>query len=123
MAKHPEAAPEALGLLGLARRAGAVVSGTERARRALGAGEVMALVLAGDASAPRLEKWKRLAEHRRVPVRWVSRRDVLGRALGAGPLSVVGVTTRSFATQLLRDLPSDPPDSPEGEGRGRSRRK
>ena len=123
MTRSPGAEPDGLAILGLARRAGAAVVGTESVRRALRAGELQALVLAGDASPKQLEKVRKLAEHREVPVRWVPERDALGRALGAGPLSVVGVTTRSFATQLLRKFPSDPSDSPEGKGRGRSRRK
>jgi ribosomal protein L7Ae-like RNA K-turn-binding protein len=94
-----------LGLLGLARRAGAVSPGVEATRRSLGTGEVRLVLLATDASETQLEKVRGLIRRRGVPVRHVAARDALGKALGRGRLSVVGVTTRSFATQLLEQLP------------------
>ncbi len=99
---------EILGLLGLARRAGAVSPGVDATRRSLGAGDVRLVLLATDVSETQFEKVRRLIGRRRVPVRWVSDRDVLGRALGKSALSMVGVTEGSFAAQLLERLPPMP---------------
>ncbi len=99
---------EALGLLGLARRAGAVSRGVDATRRALVAGEVRLVLLASDASDTQLKKVYNLIHRRLVPVRWVSAKDVLGQALGSGALSIVGVTAGSFATQMLQQLPPVP---------------
>ncbi len=98
---------EALGLLGLARRAGAVVVGVDATRRSLGSGEVRLVVVADDASESQYKKVRNLIRSRGVPVRRVSARDVLGRALGRSPLSVVGVTAGSFAMQLQERLPRE----------------
>ena len=108
---------EALGLLGLARRAGAVSRGVDATRRSLGAGEVRLVLLAADASETQFRKVRNLI--RGVPVRWVSARNVLGRALGLNALSMVGVTESSFAKQLSERLPPMPSGSlgqPELEG-------
>lgn len=105
MGRDPREA-EALGLLGLARRAGAVIQGTEGVRKALLSGELALVVFASDASEVQLEKVWKVLRHHEVPVRWVSRREVLGHAVGEAPLSVLGVKTRSFADRLLPALPS-----------------
>ncbi len=99
---------EALGLLGLARRAGAVVPGVDATRRSLGAGEVRLVLLARDASENQFKKVRSLIRSRGVPVRMVSARAALGRALGRSTLSMVGVTATSFAAQLLERLPANP---------------
>jgi ribosomal protein L7Ae-like RNA K-turn-binding protein len=96
---------EALGLLGLARRAGAVFRGVDATRRAIASGEVGLVLLAADASETQLRKVESLVRHRGVPARWVSGKDALGRALGREPLSVAGVEVGSFAEQLLARVP------------------
>jgi ribosomal protein L7Ae-like RNA K-turn-binding protein len=98
------------GLLGLARRAGAVVPGLEAARTAVRNGEAHLLVFAGDASPEQLKKVAGLLKHRGVPVRWAVSRAELGRQIGRGSTSVIAVTTRSFAEQLMRRLPARPPE-------------
>jgi ribosomal protein L7Ae-like RNA K-turn-binding protein len=105
---------EALGLLGLARRAGAVVPGIEGVRKGVLAGEFALVVFASDASEVQLEKVKKVLRHHEVTVRWVSRREVLGHAVGGGPLSVLGVKSRSFADRLLPVLSSAPTERSGG---------
>lgn len=97
---------EALGLLGLARRAGGVALGTEATRKALRANQVHLVLVTMDASSSQVNRVRRLAEHRKIPMIWISDRARLGQAVGAAPLTAVGVTTRTFATQLLRRLRS-----------------
>ncbi|MEX0856338.1 MAG: ribosomal L7Ae/L30e/S12e/Gadd45 family protein [Gemmatimonadota bacterium] len=105
---------EALGLLGLARRAGALVPGVGGTRRAADAGELGLAILAGDASAAQLEKVRGTLRRCEVPIRWVAGRLALGEALGGAPLSAVGVRSGSFATPLRDGLPENPPDRPGG---------
>ena len=105
-----------LGLLGLARRAGAVSPGVGATRRALAAGEVRLVLLATDASETQWRKVRSLVRRSGVPVGAIAPRHVLGRALGRASLSVIGVTDRSFAKQLLEKL--SPADGPRGEFAG-----
>lgn len=91
---------EALALLGLARRAGAVVQGTDATRRALRVGEVRLLVIAEDGSAVQKGKVLPLARRRGVPWITLGRQEELGKAVGSGPLTVVGITGSGFAGAL-----------------------
>lgn len=95
---------DALGLLGLARRAGAVTPGVSATRRALGAGVVRLVLLATDASETQWKKVRGRARGAGVPVEAVASRAHLGRALGRTEISVAGVTDRSFARQLQEKL-------------------
>jgi ribosomal protein L7Ae-like RNA K-turn-binding protein len=108
--KSPREA-DTLGLLGLAHRAGAVLTGVGRTRKGIDGGEVALALLARDASKGQLEKVMGILRHRDVPVRWISKQVVLGAAVGQGALSAVGVVDRSFAEQLLKRLPEPPKGS------------
>jgi ribosomal protein L7Ae-like RNA K-turn-binding protein len=108
--KSPEEA-DALGLLGLAHRAGAVLSGVERTRKGIDGGQVALVLLARDASGGQLDKVTGILRHRDVPVRWISEQDVLGAAVGQAALSAAGVVDHSFAEELLKRLPEPPKGS------------
>jgi ribosomal protein L7Ae-like RNA K-turn-binding protein len=95
------AAPDAaLRLLGIAARAGAVVTGTERVRMAARGGEVRFAIVAGDASDNSREKLLPLLTALGVPLIVAYDRDALGIALGRGGLSAVGVTDTKLANRL-----------------------
>jgi len=108
---------EALSLLGLARRAGAVAAGTASARRSLREGEARLLLTASDASPGQLGKVIRLARRRDVPCRALADRSRLGRALGEPPVSAVAVTSESFADRLLDRLAPNEGSELEGAQR------
>jgi ribosomal protein L7Ae-like RNA K-turn-binding protein len=96
---------DALELLGLAQRAGAVERGVDAARRALREGRARLILFADDASATQLRKLTGLLEHRPVPRRRIADRAALGAALGAPPVSAVAITRSEFAESMLRKLP------------------
>ena len=98
---------EALALLGLARRAGAVVKGTDATRRALRNGEARLVIVAEDGSETQLKKVLPLASARGVPWETLGSRQNLGTAVGNGPLTVAAVTQPGFAEQLQERLKQD----------------
>jgi ribosomal protein L7Ae-like RNA K-turn-binding protein len=100
------AAADALSFLGLARRAGAVATGTERARQALRAGVAKLVLVAEDASAVQLKKVEGIAEKRGIPRVALGDRVALGGAVGEPPLSAIAVTDATFAQGLLERLAS-----------------
>lgn len=102
--ERPVAAPDVLRLLGLARRAGAVAAGTQRARQALGANAAKLVLLASDASPAQRKKIEGLIRRGAVPQAVLGDRVALGAAVGAPPLSAVAVTDARFAEQMLRRL-------------------
>ncbi|HEV2146777.1 MAG TPA: ribosomal L7Ae/L30e/S12e/Gadd45 family protein [Longimicrobiaceae bacterium] len=107
-ARPPEEA--LLDLLGLAARAGAVVTGTDTVRRGIRDGEVAHVILAADASQTQQQKLVPLLEVRGVPYRVLLDRERLGAALGKGAVSAVGLTNRGFAGRAaeLADVISSP---------------
>ena len=95
---------DVLRLLGLARRAGAVVSGTEAVRGAIRQGEARLILMAEDAAAPQLEKVRRTLKNRAVPQVVLGDQAILGAAVGRAPVSAVAVTGASFAAEIQRKL-------------------
>lgn len=95
------------GLLGLAERAGALVSGVDKVREGIRSGRIRFVIVARDASRNSRGKVIPLLEAERV--KWVERYDRagLGRMVGREALSVVGVTDASFASRLESLLADD----------------
>jgi ribosomal protein L7Ae-like RNA K-turn-binding protein len=95
---------EALALLGMAQRAGAVVKGVDGTRRCLRTGRAHLVVLAEDGALVQRRKVIPLAESRGVPWRDLGLRGELGAALGASQLTAATVTRRRFSDELLERL-------------------
>jgi ribosomal protein L7Ae-like RNA K-turn-binding protein len=95
---------DALRLLGLARRAGAVMPGIDAARRALVEGKARLILMAADASSVQLDKIRRLLDDRSIPQVRLGDRATLGAAIGTGPVSAIAVTVATFAEELQRRL-------------------
>ena len=91
----------ALGMLGLAARAGAVTIGTGATRAALQQGDVRLVVMAGDGSPRTEEKVARLARGTGVPVVVGPDAAALGARLGRGAVQAVGVVDTGFADGIL----------------------
>lgn len=92
------------GLLGLARRAGGVVPGTEAVREAIRAGRARLVLMAQDASPAQSDKVLRTLAGRPAPhASWGSREE-LGTAVGLAPLSAVAVTNPDLAAEMLEEL-------------------
>ena len=95
---------DALRLLGLAQRAGAVVAGVDSARRSVRMGEARLILKATDASSVQLSKLAGTLGNQPVPQAFLGDRATLGAALGRAPVSAVVVTEASFADELVRRL-------------------
>lgn len=100
---------QALQLLGIARRAGRVTSGTDPIRSALRRGEAALLVVARDAGENARDRVLPSARTRGVTVVTCGTRETLGGAIGRGPTPAVAVTDRGLAEAFLARLP-DPPE-------------
>lgn len=105
-----------LAMLGLARRAGAVIMGSEPVRQSVRGGNVALVVLAEDAAPGQAAKVERLLAHGSVPWRRFGTRVELGAALGGPPYSAVALTRAGFADRLLVELDAEV-DSREGDPR------
>jgi ribosomal protein L7Ae-like RNA K-turn-binding protein len=91
----------ALGLLGLAARAGALTIGTGATRAGLQRGAVRVVVIAEDWSERTGEKVARLARAAGVPVVIGPGAEALGARVGRGAVQAVGVVDPGFAEGIL----------------------
>ena len=86
-----------LELLGLAARAGGLITGIDSVRRAAREDQVFRVILAEDAAPGQQGKLTPLLEARRVPFHTLFTRDELGGAVGRGDVSAIGITDSNFA--------------------------
>lgn len=95
---------DVLRLLGLARRAGSLVAGSEAVKSAARSGSLRAVVFARDASANAVRRIEPLLDRQGVQSSACGDRTALGAALGKAPVAVVGVTDPALASAVLRSL-------------------
>lgn len=94
----------AAGLLGIAAKAGRVVSGGTAVEKALRSGEAYLVILSTDASDNTRKKFGDKSAWRQVPLRYFLTKEELGRRLGTGQRSAAAVTDRNLAEAVLRVL-------------------
>ncbi|MDI9484233.1 MAG: ribosomal L7Ae/L30e/S12e/Gadd45 family protein [Bacillota bacterium] len=88
--------------LGLARRAGKIVTGEGAVENSVRRGQVLFLLIAEDASANTYRKFSSLAQNHNVSFLVYGEKDLFGQAIGQSPRAVLGVTDRNFAN-VIRD--------------------
>lgn len=86
--------------LGLAQRAGKLVSGEEAVEAAIRKGKVHLLIIAEDASLNTKSKFLNMARHRRIDYEILGMKEQLGMAIGKARRAVVGVVDRGFAETI-----------------------
>lgn len=104
-----------LDLLGLASRAGQVVTGTEAVRGGVRDDKLRRVILAGDAAPTQRKKLEPLLKARGVPYHVMFTQAELGAAMGRAPVSAVGLGDANFARragELLASIPTRRGDAP-----------
>lgn len=86
--------------LGLATKAGKLLSGDETCERALKSGKVYLVIVSEDASDNTKKKFKDMCSYRDIDIRCFGEKELLGRFTGKTVRSVIAVTGRSFAEHL-----------------------
>lgn len=94
--------PKFYSFLGLAMRAGKVVSGEEQVIEAIRKKKACLVIVAGDASENTKKKVTDKAGYYGVPCLTAGDRYRLGQAIGKGERVVLAVTDRGFAKGLVR---------------------
>ncbi|RYM07147.1 YlxQ family RNA-binding protein [Sporolactobacillus sp. THM7-7] len=93
-------------LLGLAQRAGKVVSGEETVLRTIRENKARAVIMSQDASDRTKKTITNKCRYYRVPLLGVPDRVSLGRSIGRGERVLIAVTDRGFAERLAERLES-----------------
>lgn len=88
-------------LIGLAFRAGKIVSGEEGVLSAIRGKKAKLVIVAGDASARTKKTWQDKCAFYEVPLRVVADRNEIGAALGKAHRVVVAVNDKGFSEKLM----------------------
>lgn len=90
-----------ISLIGLANRAGKIISGEELSVKEIRNGKAKLVLLSADASANTAKKITDKCRSYQVPVRIVENRHVLGNAIGKDARVVISILDSGFAKKLL----------------------
>lgn len=96
--------PDALGRIGLARRAGKLAAGEENCLKALRTRKASLVILAADASDNTKKRFRDKCAHYKVPLIETGTRHELGAAVGRGMAAILAVTDPHLADGLLRTI-------------------
>lgn len=93
-----------LNLLGLARKAGKVVLGTDSVIKVLQIGQIKLILVANDASNSTYDKLDKKAYFYQVPLINNYSTVELSKAMGIGQIKVIGITDSGFALALQKEI-------------------
>jgi len=88
--------------LGLAAKAGKVVSGEERCEKAVKEGFVKLIIVSRDASDNTKRKFKDLCKYKGVDFRIFGEKILLGKYIGKDMRAVIGILDVEFSKQLIK---------------------
>ena len=91
-------------MLGLAARAGCVVSGETGTQKAIKSGKAYLVIIAEDASANTTKKFQNSCEYYEVPIAVFGTRDELGEAIGKEFRSSLAITDENLAKAVAGKL-------------------
>ncbi|AXU75013.1 L7Ae/L30e/S12e/Gadd45 family ribosomal protein [Clostridioides difficile] len=90
-----------LSFLGLATRAGKIVSGDDSTLLDLKKGKVNLILIAEDASNNTKKLFKDKSTFRNIPYLFFSTKDEIGFAIGKSPRAVVGIKDENFSKKII----------------------
>jgi ribosomal protein L7Ae-like RNA K-turn-binding protein len=105
-------------MLGLASKAGKLVSGEEIVRNSIRQGKVKLLIISEDASENTKKRFINTAEYYKVPVYIWGYKEQLGSGIGKSNRSVVGIIDNNFTNTIKLLLSAENPVTPIGEKSG-----
>lgn len=93
-----------LSLLGLAAKAGKIVSGEFATEKAVRAGKTFLVLAAEDASENTRKKFKDMCTYYEVPFYIIGSKEELGTAIGKEYRASLGVVDENFAVAMVKKL-------------------
>lgn len=88
-------------LLGLAAKAGKILSGNFACEKALKEGKTQLIIVAEDALPNTKKKFSNACKYREVDIRFFGEKEVIGNCIGKQSRAVVGITDAGFAKALI----------------------
>lgn len=93
-----------MSVLGLAQKAGKIVSGDFAVQGAVKSGKAKLLIIANDASAATKKEYQYQAEVRNITIYYALSKEQLGGAIGKALRAAVAITDNGFIKPLVRAL-------------------
>lgn len=93
-----------LNLLGLAQRAGKLLSGDFVVERSMKRQRYPLLIIASDCAENNAKKYRHLSSTYSIPMREIGTKDTLGKAVGKEMRAVILVTDEGFAKSMLAEI-------------------
>lgn len=90
--------------LGLAKRAGYIVAGTDAVLKNLNKGQIKLIFLASDSSFATIDKVEKKAFFYHIPVIKKYSTDILAKSLGLNNPKVIGLTDKGFTKAIITEL-------------------
>ncbi|KPI53489.1 50S ribosomal protein L7ae [Clostridioides difficile] len=90
-----------LSFLGLATRAGKIVSGDDSTLLDLKKGKVKLVLIAEDASNNTKKLFKDKSTFRNIPYLFFSTKEEIGVAIGKSPRAVIGIKDENFSKKII----------------------
>lgn len=90
--------------LGLATRAGQIVSGEHAVIAGVKRGKVVLMLISEDASANTDRKFRALAQNHKVKVIIYGKKNLFGQAIGKSPRAVMGISDLNFANVIQASI-------------------
>ncbi len=87
--------------LGLATKAGKLVSGEDACDRAIKSGKAYLVIVSEDASENTRKKFSDISGYRKLEMRCFGEKELLGRYTGKDIRSVIAITNKGFAGRLI----------------------
>ena len=95
---------QVLSAIGLAKRAGKLVSGEMAVEQSVRSGKARLLLIASDASAATIESYQNMAVYYELPWRFALLKSEMGDAIGKGTRAAAAVTDTGLATMIVKRL-------------------
>jgi len=88
--------------IGLAMKAGKIVSGEESCEKAIKSGKALLVIVSEDASANTEKRFKNACLHNRISFYTFGEKERLGKCIGKSMRSVIAVTDENFSGRLIK---------------------
>lgn len=96
--------PEELSLLGLAAKAGKVVSGEFATEKSVKTGKAFLVIAAGDASENTKKKFQDMCSYYEVPFYTAGSKEELGKAIGKEYRASLALTDENFSRAVIKKI-------------------
>ena len=88
-------------MLGMAKKAGKLLTGSDVCEKALKSGRISLIIISGDSSEGTAKKFRDMCSFRNIPYRIFGNRNTLGKSTGKDEIVIIGLQDKGFSNIIL----------------------